>query len=186
MSGSYSGRTTRQSSKKNRNDTPIENETLVKKAKTVTIFKTTPQPDTTPLPSIAGPSKPLDTTLNFNFNQTLANSTTQTQTSSPANETNNSNQSGKISDSNSMEVDTSSNPTNPKGKNVENTSTSTFGNFTRPRNFTLIADFSAISENISKPKQRELIDLRCASFPSYDNNRVATYPGKTYTSVYFS
>src|ERR1044072_2709750 len=137
MSGSYSGRTTRQSSKKNKNDTPIENETSVKKAKTTTIFKTTPQPETTPLPSIAGPSKPLDTTLNFNFGQTLSDSTTQT--SSPTNDTNNSNKPGIIPDSNALEVDTSSNPTNPKGKNVENTFTSSIGNFTRPRNFTLIA-----------------------------------------------
>src|ERR1044071_5448219 len=170
MSGQSTGRETRSLAKKQKTNKAILGDTTTNTLPKKSLAKKNPQPETSTSTATSGPSPSslIDTSLDANSDSTQAMEfTPSVNVSSLATP-------GITSEQTTMDVDSTPINPSPKGKEKENSNSTAlpFGNFTRRLNFTLIADFSAISEKLSRTEQMKLIDLRCSRFPSYSNNRV--------------
>ena len=154
MSGPISVRLTRQKAK-DKSISAILGDTTTTLTPKKSILKKTTQPEITTSSATPGPSKPLSTVSPVDSNcnsedamdHTPINNSTSTET--PVN----------ISEQTTMDVDATPVNPSPKGKEKENSTPLPFGNFTRRLNFTVIADFSAIPEKLSRSQQMDMIDL---------------------------
>jgi hypothetical protein len=182
MSGQLPGQETRSLAKKQKTNKAILGDTATTTPPKKSLFKKNLQPETSTSTATSGlsTSSLIDTSLDSNsdFTQTMdfISSVNVSSLATP----------GITSEQTTMDVDTTPINPSPKGKEKENSTPLPFGNFTRRLNFTLIADFSAIPEKLSKTEQMKLIDLRCSRFSSYNNNRVGNYRGNQFHFVYLS
>src|ERR1043165_1973161 len=201
MSGSSSGRLTRQMTKQKTLNTTIDATEITSAKKprfSISNPNKQPEPSTFSSASVLPKTSTLDTSLNYNPNSgtynplgyidpSLNDPLHKAYTAKYASDNSSSPEKpGTISEQNIMEVDSTSNSSSSKGKEKENSIASTIRNFTRRLNFTLITDFSTISKELSRSDRMNLINLRCSRFSSYSNNRVGNYRGYQYHFVYLS